>query len=399
MGEVKRVALSLLISCIYLLGLAMGYSSNVGAFDRGAALYPIAEEKVGFALSEQIVVPATAVKALRIRGAYVALHMLPGMAGRFQVWFSVIAGNSKGEWEQLGYYPRLSNIGVATKARFESDPQFRLQQQMQAMRSLVDQEILAGELELLKIKEDTATLLPGGHAAVAISREEYGKAAGWIVGEGVVATVGGELLGRGLSYAGKTGYLMASGSTIAESRLILGLSKELTTGALTSGSSMAGTPLYATAEGALANAGAAKRGGGWSNLPGGVRIKQTGNYWIKEVNPDASALAQWWGRGSLNAQARGLNRLGDMAPSHLFKNGKLITRDAGPYTPGNFWSTWAEGSRRLGTPFNDIRPRNIGSGGLIFDPAKHPIQQGLEAGAVGLGIGVGGMYLYNELSE
>jgi hypothetical protein len=144
---------------------------------------------------------------------------------------------------------------------------------------------------------------------------------------------------------------------------------------------------------------AAKTGGGWSNLPGGVRIKQTGNYWIKEVNPDASELAQWWGRGSLNAQARGLDRLGDMAPSHLFKNGKLITRDAGPYTPGNFWSTWAEGSRRLGTPFNDIRPRNIGSGGLIFDPAKHPIQQGLEAGAVGLGIGVGSMYLYNELSE
>jgi len=81
-------------------------------------------------------------------------------------------------------------------------------------------------------------------------------------------------------------------------------------------------------------------GGGWSNLPGGVRIKQTGNYWIKEVNSDASALAQWWGRGSLNAQARGLDKLGDRAPSHLFKNGKLITRDAGSYTSGNFWSTW-----------------------------------------------------------
>jgi hypothetical protein len=140
-----------------------------------------------------------------------------------------------------------------------------------------------------------------------------------------------------------------------------------------------------------------ERVGGWQSLPGGVRIQQVGNYWIKEVNPEASSLAQWWGRSSLEAQASALDKLGNMAPSNLFKNGKLITRDAGAYTPGNFLDTWLEGSRRLGTPFNDIRPRNIGANSMIFDPAKHPIQQGLEAGAVGLGVGVGSLYLYDKL--
>jgi len=143
----------------------------------------------------------------------------------------------------------------------------------------------------------------------------------------------------------------------------------------------------------------AAKGSAWTNLPGGVQVRQVGNYWIKQVNPEASSIAQWWGRGSLNAQASGLSKLGDMAPNFLYRNGKLITRDAGAYTPGNFWSTWAKGSSRLGTPFNDIRPRNIGANGIIFDPAKHPIQQGLEAGAAGLGIGVGGWYLYDSMNQ
>jgi hypothetical protein len=134
--------------------------------------------------------------------------------------------------------------------------------------------------------------------------------------------------------------------------------------------------------------------GAWKNLPAGVRIKQVGNYFIKEVNPDASALGRWWGRGSLNAQSKALGKLGDMAPSHVFKDGRLVMRDAGAYTPGNFWSTWWKGSMRLKTPFNDIRPRNIGAGGIIFDPAKHPIQQGLEATAVGTAGGTAAI-LYN----
>jgi RHS repeat-associated protein len=172
---------------------------------------------------------------------------VPGLEGRFQVWFSVIEGGKSGDWEHIGFYPSSVLIGAATKLRLETDSAYRTRQGIQAMRSMGDQLLLAGELELLKIKEDTATLLPGGHAAVAISREQYGAAAAWIVGEGVVATVGGELLGRGLSYGGKAGYLMATGSTMAESRLILGLSKELATGALTSGTPLAAAPLYAPA--------------------------------------------------------------------------------------------------------------------------------------------------------
>ncbi|MEH6462261.1 hypothetical protein, partial [Chitinimonas sp. JJ19] len=128
----------------------------------------------------------------------------------------------------------------------------------------------------------------------------------------------------------------------------------------------------------------------WRSLPGGVRIKNIGSYWIKEVDPKAGAIAQWWGRGSLDAQAEGLGKLGELGVSHLYKNGKLITRDAGTYTPGNFWSAWMEGSYRLGTPFNDIRPRNIGANGVIFDPAKHPVQRNLEVFTAAAVFGTGG---------
>jgi hypothetical protein len=125
--------------------------------------------------------------------------------------------------------------------------------------------------------------------------------------------------------------------------------------------------------------------GDWMRRPEGTRLKRVGNYWIKEVDPDASAIQQWWGRGSLNAQARALEQLGDMAPSHLFKNGRLVMRDAGTFSgsPGDFWRIWAKGSYRLGTAFNDIRPRNIGSAGQIFDPVWHPIaQRAVEGGVV-----------------
>ena len=141
------------------------------------------------------------------------------------------------------------------------------------------------------------------------------------------------------------------------------------------------------------------KGRAWKELPGGVRIKQAGNYWIKEVNPNASKFAQWWGRGSLDAQAKALGKLDDMAPSYLYRNDKLITRDAGTYEPGHFWNTWWEGTKRLGTPMNDIRPRNIGENGIIFDPAFHPIQQGVywTLGGVGsLWIGYGIYEVFGE---
>jgi RHS repeat-associated protein len=115
----------------------------------------------------------------------------------------------------------------------------------------------------------------------------------------------------------------------------------------------------------------------WQQLFGGVRIRKVGNYWIKEVNPEASQLAQWYGRGSLAAQARGLERLGEMAPRYLYRGGRLISRDVGEFsgTTSEFLRIWAKGSMRLRTPFNDIRIRNLGAGGEIFDPSIHPILQ------------------------
>ncbi|MEQ9406896.1 MAG: Calx-beta domain-containing protein [Fuerstiella sp.] len=141
--------------------------------------------------------------------------------------------------------------------------------------------------------------------------------------------------------------------------------------------------------------------GGWIRRPEGTRLKQVGNYWIKEVDPDASAIQRWWGRGSLNAQARALENLGDMAPSHLFKNGRLVMRDAGTFsgTTGDFWRIWAKGSYRMGTPFNDIRPRNIGSAGQIFDPALHPIQEGVYWTGAGVVVVGGGTWVYYEIQS
>ena len=139
--------------------------------------------------------------------------------------------------------------------------------------------------------------------------------------------------------------------------------------------------------------------GGWISRPEGTRLKQVGNYWIKEVDPSASAIQQWWGRGSLNAQARALNKLGDMATPHLFKNGKLVMRDAGQFDGSavDFLSIRVKGSWRLGTPFNDLWPRNIGANGLAFDPALHPIHEGIYWVGTGVVIFKGGELLYYEM--
>jgi hypothetical protein len=47
---------------------------------------------------------------------------------------------------------------------------------------------------------------------------------------------------------------------------------------------------------------------------------------------------------------------------------------------GEFLRTWAKASWRLRTPLNDIRIRDIGEGGIIFDLALPPFEQALEAG-------------------
>jgi RHS repeat-associated protein/uncharacterized delta-60 repeat protein len=155
----------------------------------------------------------------------------------------------------------------------------------------------------------------------------------------------------------------------------------------------------AAAQKAGASAAAAKVPGasGWIARPEGTRIKQVGNYWIKEVNPEVSALKQWYARTSLNAQAKALDKLGDMAVSHLFANGKLIMRDAGKYVPGNYWRTKIAGSWRMRTIWNDIKPRNMGGPqNLIFDPALHPIHKATSWAGLGGVSGLAAGYLYQK---
>jgi len=162
-------------------------------------------------------------------------------------------------------------------------------------------------------------------------------------------------------------------------------------------------PLAAQARGAgrlpVANGNAsANNTGGWISRPEGTRIKKVGNYWIKEVDPNASAIRQWWGRGSLKAQAKALDKLGDLATPHTFKNGKLVMRDAGQFSGSaqDFLSIRIQGSWSLGTPFNDIWPRNIGANGQIFDPALHPIHQAAWWTLGGVSVVGGGALAYYE---
>ena len=50
-------------------------------------------------------------------------------------------------------------------------------------------------------------------------------------------------------------------------------------------------------------------------------------------------------------------------------------------------------------PFNDIRPRNIGSNGLIYDPALHPIHEGIYWVGTGYVIYLFGEYAYYEMQD
>ena len=71
-----------------------------------------------------------------------------------------------------------------------------------------------------------------------------------------------------------------------------------------------------------------------------------------------------------------------MAPEFFMKDGVLYIKDAGKFTGTfeEFLSIWAKGSIRMRTILNDIKPRNIGKDGLIFDPALIPIEKFLKTG-------------------
>lgn len=137
--------------------------------------------------------------------------------------------------------------------------------------------------------------------------------------------------------------------------------------------------------------GQARTGGSlWSSRPPGVQVRQFGDIWVKRVNPESNSLMQWWGQKSINAQYRGLQALGDMATPSTMRNGMLFTRSVGETLPDGFRllnsasrGAYLQGSRRMGTYFNDIQPRNMGTNGLIFDPAIDPVTKALFWGVAG----------------
>jgi hypothetical protein len=68
----------------------------------------------------------------------------------------------------------------------------------------------------------------------------------------------------------------------------------------------------------------------------------------------------------------------------------LFSRSVGGTLPDGFRllnstsrGAYLQGSRRMGTFFNDIQPRNMGTNGLIFDPAIDPVTKALFWGGAG----------------
>ena len=130
----------------------------------------------------------------------------------------------------------------------------------------------------------------------------------------------------------------------------------------------------------------------WQALPSGGFIKHVkdaqGNllYHIKKINDGANVAVQALQKSALSAQAKAFENLTDMAPEYYYleSQGMIISKHVESFT-GSFWETWWEGSKRLGTIFNDIRPRNVGGLNVVFDPAKSAIQQMLEGFMVIIG--------------
>jgi hypothetical protein len=117
--------------------------------------------------------------------------------------------------------------------------------------------------------------------------------------------------------------------------------------------------------------------------------------WVKKVDPEASKFWQRWGQKSLDVQADGLKKLDDLAPRFIYQDGRLVIEHVEPLGRGfldpaffskTFLRSYFHGSRRLGTPFNDIRPWNMGKNGKIFDPVYHPLHEAAVPLALELGV-------------
>jgi RHS repeat-associated protein len=216
---------------------------------------------------------------------------------------------------------------------------------------------------------------------------------------GITSVAGNGWLGNGLYAATQIGVGFAPTLGARAERFTLSLAQ-----------TPAFPPDYAGAPGAMWIGENLGEGGSlWhSGLPG-IQTRRFGNWWVKRVNPDSNAFMQWWGRQSINAQYRGLQKLGDdMATANEMRDGMLFTRDVGPtFTGGRFslqmfdptvMNAYVRGSLRMGTPFNDIIPRNMGINGKIFDPSIDWVTGSAFVGGTGLGIW-GVVELHNKLLE
>jgi hypothetical protein len=122
----------------------------------------------------------------------------------------------------------------------------------------------------------------------------------------------------------------------------------------------------------------------WKSRPPAVQVRQFNNWWVKRINPNSSYIMRLWGELSIREQAEALDKLGDMAAEHYLRDGMLFIKDVGETLPNGFRlfnptsrQAYLEGSKRLGTYLNDIQPRNMGTNGIIFDPALDAVQRNI----------------------
>lgn len=113
-------------------------------------------------------------------------------------------------------------------------------------------------------------------------------------------------------------------------------------------------------------------------------MKKSGQWFIKHVDETATGVTRWYAQQSLDEQIGALAKLGDDAAEHYVKDGVLYFRDVGKWSGSylDWLGRYATAARKLGTPINDVFPRNIGATGRIFDPALAPVHQLMNAVAL-----------------